>query len=28
MDFSLSFSDILANMWNDMDDDEDNFPSF
>lgn len=28
MDFSLSFSDILANMWNDMDDDDENFPPF
>ena len=25
MDFQLSFSDILANMWNDMDEDEDDF---
>jgi magnesium chelatase subunit I len=25
MDFSLSFSDILADMWNDMDEDDDGF---
>lgn len=25
MDFQLSFSDILANMWNDMDEDDDDF---
>lgn len=25
MDFSLSFSDILANMWNDMDEDDEDF---
>lgn len=25
MDFSLSFSDILANMWNEMDEDEEDF---
>ena len=25
MDFSLSFSDILANMWNEMDEDDEDF---